>query len=429
MYGIALKMETREGKTMIRLFTDSDLDGLGCGIAAKLAYGDEIEVSYCTYRNLDRRVDGFLNNPERKEYGLYITDLSVNSDVQKKLDARAKGGKMVQMIDHHVTALPFNNYSWGFVKPTYDSGKKTCAASLFYEFLVEKGDLEKSKTLEQFIELIRQYDTWEWEENENLDAKRLNDLFSILGREKFEEKMFNRLKRQEDFSLEDAENFLLDIEEEKIDRYIRSKNRRKIQTFINDYCVGIVHAEQYHSELGNELNKKNPHLDLIAIINVGNKSIGFRTIHDEVDVSEFAKTFGGGGHPKASGCSLTEDTFKKFVIDVFGEESPIPDPDKNEYNLPNAEYGTWFENRKGELFYVYQNNNGSWKVRHKSKNLDEEFNSYEEAERYIKRNFVAWLQFDNNLFKYLTSTLGKNENELKAKFSQVMKDNFQEAQK
>lgn len=29
---------------MIRLFTDIDLDGLGCGVIAKLAFGDEAEL-------------------------------------------------------------------------------------------------------------------------------------------------------------------------------------------------------------------------------------------------------------------------------------------------------------------------------------------------------------------------------------------------
>ena len=92
------------------------------------------------------------------------------------------------------------------------------------------------------------------------------------------------------------------MEEEKINRYIRKKNRELIQTFIGDHCVGIVHAEMYHSELGNELGKENSHLDYIAILNMGGKKVSFRTIHDHIDVSAVAGGFGGGGHAKASGC-------------------------------------------------------------------------------------------------------------------------------
>jgi uncharacterized protein len=324
---------------MIKLFTDSDLDGLGCGLIAKIAFKDEVDVSYCSYRNLNQRVTGFLYNPENNDASIYITDLSVNEEVEKKLEERFKKGKPVQMVDHHVTALHFNDYEWGFVQTEYESGKKTSATSLFYEFLLDKKLIEPNKALEQFIELVRQYDTWEWDENDNIAAKRLNDLFFIIGIEQFEKDMLSRIQENsESFSLNETENMILDMEEKKIERYINMKNRQMLQAFIDEYCVGIVHAENYHSELGNALGKKNPHLDLIAILNVGNKKMGFRTIYDHVDVSAFAKKFGGGGHPKASGCSLTEDTFKKFVVDVFTSEPRRPDAEQNQYNVINSEW-------------------------------------------------------------------------------------------
>lgn len=32
----------KEGTAMIKLFTDSDLDGIGCGLLAKIAFRDEV---------------------------------------------------------------------------------------------------------------------------------------------------------------------------------------------------------------------------------------------------------------------------------------------------------------------------------------------------------------------------------------------------
>lgn len=406
---------------MIKLFTDSDLDGLGCGLIAKLAYGDNVIISYCTYHNLNRRVDGTINNPENDEMEIFITDLSVNKDVEAKLKKRYKQGKHIKMIDHHVTANHFNEYEWGHVQAEYDDGRKTCATSLFYEYMIENGKMERNIALEEFIELVRQYDTWEWEETNNTKAKRLNDLFFIVGRESFEVEMYNRLKgNPNSFSFNELEQKILEIEEKKIERYIHSKNRRMVQSFIEDYCVGIVHAESYISELGNELMKKNPHLDLIAILNVGNKSMGFRTIYDHVDVSEFAQKFGGGGHPKASGSGLTEDTFKQFVIDVFNHIPRLPEPDQNEYNVPKSEYGTYYVNRKKEITMIKPISEGKWEILHSDQHA-QNFETFDEAERYVKRQFDSSLQFDNDYLKYMAGKLKVSENELKSKYGELMK--------
>ncbi|MED3563542.1 oligoribonuclease, partial [Bacillus xiapuensis] len=215
---------------MVKLFTDIDLDGLGCGIIAKLAFGENADVSYCSYRTLNQQVEAFIDNLENRDAQIYITDLAVNETNEKKLAARYQQGKHIRMIDHHVTALHFNDYQWASVKPEYDSGKKTCATSLFYDYLIEQGLIQRNQALEEFIDLVRQYDTWEWDENNNIDAKRLNDLFYILNRENFEEAMMKRFtENSQTFYLTETENMLLDMEEAKINRYIHSKSRQTVQ--------------------------------------------------------------------------------------------------------------------------------------------------------------------------------------------------------
>ncbi|MFC4322829.1 DHH family phosphoesterase [Litchfieldia salsa] len=400
---------------MIMLFTDSDLDGLGCGLLAKLAFGEKVNVAYCSYRNLNERVSRFIGNQENKNAKVYITDLAVNKDVEKKLEKRYKNQSHVQMIDHHVTAMHFNEYDWGFVKPEYDSGKKTSATSLYYEFLVEKEMITSTKALDEFVELVRQYDTWEWEVNENKDAKRLNDLFFILGIEHFEKEMLERVKNAEGFSLSEKEELILDLEDKKIERYIFSKNRQMTQIFVDEYCVGIIHAEQYLSELGNALAKLNPHIDLIAMVNVGTKKIGFRTIYDDVDVSKFAQKYGGGGHPKASGCSLDEGNFDVFVKDVFPLSSIKIDAPKNELNIRELKNGSFYTNKTDDQSFVFFDEKvESWKVYHNKQFSDQKFDSYEEAEKYIKRHYSTGLAFDNDLVRFLAEMLDKKEQEIRS---------------
>jgi uncharacterized protein len=406
----------------MKLFTDIDLDGLGCGIIAKIAFGEEANVSYCSYRNLNQWVDKFIDNPDFKNTDTYITDLAVNEAVEKKLEKRFKDGHPIQMIDHHVTALHFNNYKWGLVQPEYEDGKKTCATSLFYDYLKEHQKINGSKGLEEFIDLVRQYDTWEWDKNNNVVAKRLNDLFYILNREQLEIEILKRLKENPNtFSLNETENFLLDIEDRKIERYILSKNKQMVQTFTHDYCVGIVHAEQYLSELGNALNKRNPHLDMIVLLNTGGKKVGFRTIHDHVDVSKFATRFGGGGHPKASGCEMTQEAFEKFVVNVFPLSPIKPDPEKNEMNIKDSTYGTCYENRKGEISYIRPLSNGHYEVIHHRKKLEQPFDSFESAENYIKRNYSSWLCYDNDNTRHLCSMLSISPEVVRENYGSIIK--------
>jgi uncharacterized protein len=416
-----MEKDVGQVQSMVQLFTDVDLDGLGCGLLAKLAFGERARVSFCSYRNLNQRVAAFIENSENDDEELFITDLAVNSEIEKRLAERYKMGKHIVMIDHHITALHFNEYDWGSVITQYENGKKTCATSLYYDYLIESGNLNASNALGEFVDLVRQYDTWEWAETDNAAAKRLNDLFYILNREQFEEEMLRRLlENTASFSFTESENMILDIEEQKIKRYIHSKGRQMVQTFVDEYCVGIVSAEQNMSELGNALNTDQPHLDMIVMINLGNKKMGFRTIHEHVNVAEFAKRFGGGGHPKASGADLNKEAFEAFVVNVFDVLPLKPDADRNEYNLKESVYGPSYENHKGEITYIYPSGDGDFYVFHNGEKLPQQFSTFVEAEIYVKRNYSSWLRYDREYLKATANLLGITEEELKENYADVI---------
>ena len=155
------------------------------------------------------------------------------------------------------------------------------------------------------------------------------------------------------------------MEEDKIDRYIRRKKREIVQSETGEHMAGIVYAESYHSELGSELGKEYPHLDYLAILNMGGKRISLRTIHDHIDVSEIAGYFGGGGHQKASGCSLTEEAYKQFVLDTFHLEPIQEDAKRNRYNLKQSLFGSLYKNRREDVFLLYQSNDHNWMIEKK----------------------------------------------------------------
>ncbi len=213
--------------------------------------------------------------------------------------------------------------------------------------------------------------------------------------------MLERLKTSEHFDFDEFEKKILTMEEEKIERYIRRKKRELVQTSIGEYFTGVVYAESYHSELGNELGKENVHLDFIAILNMGSKKISFRTIHDHIDVSAIAAEFGGGGHQKAAGCSLIDEAYEQYVAQTFHIE-PIPeDAKRNRYNLRFSSFGTMYQNLKEEFFLLYSISDFDWVIEKNKLPLDQIFTSFYEAEWFLKRNYQAWLVKDELFVDYL----------------------------
>ncbi|AEI40996.1 DHH family phosphoesterase [Paenibacillus mucilaginosus] len=384
---------------MYYLYTHNDLDGLGCGILAKCAFGDKVEIRYNSIAGLNTQVERFLERAKKKKH-LFITDLAVNEANEQRIEDFVKSGGKVKLIDHHKSSLHLNRHPWALVEVAYDDGRLASATSLFYDYLLKGRLLKPSPAIEEFVELVRLYDTWEWDEAGNLEAKRLSDLFSMLSLEEFEERMLERLMTGEPFAFSPLELEMLGVEEERIGRYVRRKKREIVQTFVGGHCVGVVHAESYHSELGNELGKEYPHLDYIAIMNMGGKKASFRTIHDDVDVSAVAGQYGGGGHAKAAGCPMTEEVYRHFVAEPFTKEPLRMDAFRNEYNVKDSTYGTLYENGKEQQMFIFASGD-DWIVDVEGDELNRTFPAFEEAERYVKRQYGAWLVRDEVYIAYL----------------------------
>jgi len=403
---------------LYHIYTHNDLDGVGCGILAKLAFGDRADVHYNSVASLDQQVKRYLDRLAEAERDrlegefLFITDLSVGPDMEAAINRYWENGGRAMLIDHHKSAIHLNQYPWASVRVEEQEGRLASATSLFYDFLVRHYDLKRNETLDTFVELVRQYDTWEWEARDNAQAKRLNDLFFLLSIDEFEEMMTERIGAGEPFGFSEFENRLLDLEESKIERYLRRKKKEVAQTSIHDHTVGVVHAESYHSELGNELGKTYRHLDYIAIVSMGSRRIGFRTIHDDVDVSAVAGSFGGGGHAKAAGCVLTPLTYPLFVEAPFKVEPLVPDADRNRYNVKDSRRGTLYGSRDGRRFVIYRPGE-EWVLEtlDGAGNTARYFPSFADAERELKRHEMAYLLRDGAYVSFLADQFlaGKSE--------------------
>lgn len=416
---------------MIKVFTHNDGDGLGCGILAKHAFGEEVSVSYCTYEtknpsphSINKQVKDFLKNPDNQNATIYITDISVSDEVALLLDEHFKKGNYVKLIDHHNTAIHFNKYPWGQVQEFYSETKKTAATSLFYEYLVETGKLQANGFLGEFVELTRSYDTWEWDATNDLKAKRLNDLLYLIGVSAFEESILQKAVGENlvSFEFNEVETMLLDMEENKINRYIETKNKQMVEVWFDEFKVGVIHAEQYHSELGNNLGKLNTHLHFIAIIMMSQGKMSLRTIHDDVDVSKIARHFGGGGHPKASGCPLNKEALERLVLTAYEKTPNKKDAPLNRYNLKDSQHEKLYLSKEDEMISIFKNNLGKW-VFEKNKMINpEQFSSFDEVEKFVKRSFDAYLAFDEFYINYLSEKYSVKKEKLMSQFERTMKE-------
>lgn len=315
----------------IKLFTHTDLDGIGCAILAYLAFGREnVDVEYCDYSNVNDKVGDFFVKGSPVEYNaVFITDISINNELAIYITNEASEPR-VHLFDHHATALGLNKYDWCEVSVINDTlGIKTSGTELFYTYLRRRGRFEHLSVnvignIDGFVDIVRDYDTWRWKElgKKGIIRKQVNDLFYIYGREKFIDWALGQIltlklyRGISDFPIYSEKDIaLLDQKQKDIDIYVEEKNRQLFNRVDEDgHTYGVVFAERYFSELGNRLCEINPDLAYIAMIDISSGTVSYRTIRDDIDVGgEIAHAYGGGGHPKAAGSTFDKDQIQCTV--------------------------------------------------------------------------------------------------------------------
>jgi oligoribonuclease NrnB/cAMP/cGMP phosphodiesterase (DHH superfamily) len=330
----------------IKLFTHTDMDGVSNAIIANLAFGKEnVDIEYCNYNDVNEKVKNFYIGADKNHYDrVFITDISVNEEVANIIDYYEDGGRcyaITTLLDHHPTALFLNDYTWAYVGTEEvlqweDAGlqiHKVCGGYLFLTYLMYNAfDFKEIKKLGElqnlcvFIEQVRKYDTWEWKTfYQDEIPKQLNDLLYIYGRERFIDRVTDKILNGK-FEFDKTDLLLLELEQDKITNYIEKKNKELIKKAFKPnidspiYSVGFVFAENYISELGNKLAEANTDLDFVVIITNG-KTISYRGIKDTIDLGkDVASIFGGGGHPKSAGSQISEELKLQMIHNAFGFE-------------------------------------------------------------------------------------------------------------
>lgn len=319
-----------------KLFTHTDLDGVGCAILAYLAFGREnVDVEYCNYNDVNEKVRDHICYLGWQDYDqTYITDISITEDLAIIINETNEDYK-VHLFDHHKTAEYLNQFDWCQVLEymPFTNSVKTSGTQMFYTYLrskctcLDEFSSRVQRNISKFVDVVRNYDTWRWKELgvEGIVCKQVNDLFYIYGRDTFiswVNMQMNTSKVFPDFL--DTDKILLDFRKNDIDRYVEEKNLSLMPVEDKDHhWFGLVFADRYVSELGNKLCEMNPGLEYVAIVNISTGQVSYRTTSDDINLgTEVAHAYGGGGHPKAAGSTFDINTaIKKLSGFIFRKDN------------------------------------------------------------------------------------------------------------
>lgn len=295
----------------------ADIDGLSPVIFLKLIR-EKLDVVLLNANDICPKLHEIIKNQSYKKYDeIFVTDLTLDKKTCELIMSTGDSDKF-HTFDHHAFDLSANNYPFGVAISRNDDGVNECATSLFYKYLVERyPETFDNNAIKEYTELVRLNDTWDWAKTNNQDAKNLSEIHSILGRDNYIETYLDFLKNnQEKFYYTDDQKYLLKIEQDRITRYLEETEKTMFHATLCGKRCGIVFAESHRSILGNYLTEKYSHLiDFVVIINM-QQGISLRSRTEDVDVSEIASIYGGGGHVKAAGAPM-DNKLKKEVIKMI----------------------------------------------------------------------------------------------------------------
>ena len=275
---------------------------------------DGFGAAYSAWKLLGNRAEYFAAShgsppPDVTGKKVVVLDFSYNNATTKAL---IKQAEELWVIDHHKS----NMVELHDISNTHFDMTKS-GAMLAWEFF------HPGKEAPKFISYIQDRDLWQWELPYSKEFSAAFDMvpWNFDEYEKFED----------DSVFDDAVkrgSYILAYSKTVIKKVCDKANKRRYK----DHDVMVVNSSHWMSEIGSTLAKD---CDFAMIWYYDHDACiykcSLRAFHDTVDVSEIAKSFGGGGHRKAGGFVLPKTTHPDSIFDK--------DESSEECILPEGQYG------------------------------------------------------------------------------------------
>lgn len=274
------------------------------------------ELIGCSY---PPRNEPFKGMPDLNNKNVVIVDFSVYPEVFSRWKNQ---GCDITIIDHHQRALKHLAFIESQAKGTLDSSK--CGAVLTWQYFFP------DTKIPDFLLLIQERDcgdVWSLEQNEYWESEA--SLFHQYCKERnrtFELYDYLETKNKSQI-VEEAKAIALPVIKNRRDRCDKLLEEFELINF-EGYTTGYIELEQKDFSLVSDLGKmwldtndgmnrdgSNPekYLSEVALMKAGNKyELRSNAFVGEVDVSEIAIKYGGGGHKHSAG--FPESELSKNVL-------------------------------------------------------------------------------------------------------------------
>lgn len=301
----------------VLLFTHkNDIDGMGNAVLAKLAF-EEVNYVLCGTFDLICKVNEFILNKKIYEYDkVFITDLCLDEETLLKIYSDLALRDKFLIFDHHKTYEDekYTKYSFVNVKLKNDKGL-CCGTSLFYDYLVESNYLDRNSAIDEFVELTRLHDTWEWKNIYNNEkARELAILFDCLGTDGYIGFMYDKLVNNDEFIFNDVENLLINNKKKEIDEVLLEYMKKMYYKDILGLKAGILFIDyQYRNEIGEYLRENKYDVDFVMMIALDRGVVSYRSVKNGVSVRQVAEYFNGKGHDVAATNPITDEMLQDII--------------------------------------------------------------------------------------------------------------------
>lgn len=320
------------------LFTHDDLDGAGCRILYELAkYPNENKehlIVNCSNAGVDNTVIETISREDVNINTVIVFgDIVASREVLEMLKLKFFD---VRIYDHHRT-----NFfaTWVFpnavIVPETNLGVLESGTSLMFnaicngEIQCENMRLFETKLIEEVVEHIRLWDTYQWKEKNKIEARKLQILYILLGMENFCKLYVEKLINADDNSklFDDNSIMFIDAKMENDQKNIDGITKDKVYDVnIRGFkCAFVLSKDGADaSELGSQFLAKYPEYDIMISFSLfGDGAYSFRSNRDNIDIgADIAVPIGGGGHPKAAGAPMSSSVKEEITKLILKEIDP-----------------------------------------------------------------------------------------------------------
>lgn len=237
--------------------------------------------------SIDVRVQELLRErmPAATGHEVLVTDHGIKLETAELVEQFIAGGGRFTLLDHHRSSRELSERAWATIDETRS------ATGLLFDHL------GRPAAFAEFARLVEDHDMWR-----HLDERSapLAALVGLLGHEHF----LDRFSQDPVVDFRPAERLLLEREDVRREAYLAKKvAQARVVSGVRGGSdrMAVCYAEDYQSDLAERL-MVDLDVNVTAIVNPGKRTVSLRG--RDFDVSEVARSLGGGGHARAAAFSF-----------------------------------------------------------------------------------------------------------------------------